>query len=269
MVTREPSILYKYLSWKPGHVRESLRDHAIYFTPPRQLNDPQDCMVAVRWDLLDDEKSIQLWKELEAQLERIDNDAANEVRTSGYSPHIIRDYLMKTHRFAPEFRDERLGIFSLASYCNDFAMWSNYGDCHKGFCIGYSVEVLDRILGINLNSDRSVIRWQVDYVDTVRELDPRTGRLEYILLQQFTTKHVKWAHEDEIRYVSLGCDNGRLVKIPPDAYQEVIFGFGISDEHAEDIKTSLRKSGIRAKLYQTKSEILRCQLKVVAADNRE
>lgn len=226
-----PRLLYKYVPPERIDILENLRVRVTQFSA---LNDPHECIAAVKW--------IGFFDTPE-RIEKLIGDAS-ETMTPKPPPAVIeamrkrfaelgRDGLLQDI-FASgnpvekvrRLLDSALGIISLSTTCTDPCMWSHYAAGHRGLCIAFRVPSA-------LLSDSLV---PVDYQPAPPEIAYQRG-LEIIHRALLRTKSSRWANEREVRAtlqlhhpnaIYSGVDAAGfpvvLHPVPPEAIGEVILG---------------------------------------------
>ncbi len=97
-----------------------------------------------------------------------------------------------------ESHNEHAGICCLSRANDSIPMWSYYADNHSGFCVGFDAEGLAKV------GDLAVEVQYGDAYPTLEFLGIDLNRLrEGVALQHLTTKSSQWAHEHEVRLLSL------------------------------------------------------------------
>jgi hypothetical protein len=147
---------------------------------------------------------------------------------------------------------ERLGILSLSEQFDSLPLWSQYGDCHRGFVL-------------ELNSDTSFFHRQhigaVGTVQKVRYVESRQALVTYdptgsfwsvfnnLLTDALLTKSDQWQHEREWRLVyplnrskkfpHTVAGSLHLFPLPPDALRAVILGARATEHTIDSITCAL------------------------------
>jgi hypothetical protein len=99
-------------------------------------------------------------------------------------------------------------------------MWNSYSDNFNGFCVGFDPSVMFKYLGGGCT---------VFYEDELPTIypTPRHSFEEQHILQVFY-KLKKWSYEEEYRTHKFSpipfTPDGRKIRIPPEAYKEIIIG---------------------------------------------
>ena len=91
---------------------------------------------------------------------------------------------------------------------------------------------------------------EVNYVD---EFPPWEDTTDETLIEQLTTKLVKYNYEEEYRLIVFNKPN-EAFKIPKYAMKEIIFGLESSKETKEDIITAVHKNKIDIRFYEIVQE---------------
>jgi hypothetical protein len=239
-----PSILYKYRHWEDMNHQKMITHHEVYLARPSQYNDPFDCRIPVRGDLLTDEEKNN--KNLEAI--RITIDDENEVRRIAKlwkdNNHAWFDPLVgKERKEQLDKWDSVAGIFSMSELNNNILMWSHYAKHHEGFVVGFWSDALMRV---NEFVHLDYINYSLDFplISGVDDLDVQ-------FYKKFFYKSDLWSYEKEWRIVSLHKQN-RNVILDKSAIAEVIFGSRITEKAEEKIITTLRKNLPDVKLFKAK-----------------
>jgi Protein of unknown function (DUF2971) len=93
---------------------------------------------------------------------------------------------------------EHAGVCCLSRVNDSIPMWSYYADKHSGFCVGFDAEGLAQV------GDLAVEVQYGNAYPTLEFLGIDLNRLhEGVTLRHMTTKSSQWAHEQEVRLLSL------------------------------------------------------------------
>ena len=148
------------------------------------------------------------------------------------------------------------GIFCLSESCDNFLMWSQYADSHKGVAVGfdadhsffksvhdfYPVEYSDQ--RISLSSNNGFLR--------LAGHGHSTSHYKDLPVRLFLRKSKAWAHEREWRIIRrldesnssiAGPPAVYLFEIPRQAFKVIILGAQISQENTERICKVLSAPG--------------------------
>jgi hypothetical protein len=233
-------ILYKYGSWDCCYFRRILENCLIYFPNPSKFNDPFDCKVHLRYDLLSDEEILQSiryyahrkfphFTEQDIEKEARKQAGLNQLRDPDHLKW-FRDYYEKE-------TDKSYGIFCLTTDPTSLVMWGNYANKHRGICIGFDPNGFEEHFNRLLQEDRLVIaRHAVEYSKKYPILKPTVAgsQEDKFIIEQLTTKSCVWKYEKEVRFISIGKSDIQYF-IPKEIIKEIIFGCMVSAETRNEI----------------------------------
>ena len=132
------------------------------------------------------------------------------------------------------------GVYSLSKNLLNAALWNNYADSHRGFCIEYDLDLLmDQSL-------RNEITIDVVYVDCeptltagdIVAMEQNSARVAQLLAG---TKHMCWSYEEEIRVVS---ERPGLYGYDFRAVKGIYFGKDSSEELRGYVMSLMRGRGV-------------------------
>lgn len=141
-----PEFFYKYRSMRDSEQRGFLQDillhNRLYWSSPKQFNDPFDC------------SPVPTLKGTKAQRHAYVSRLA-QTYMKGHPRHERRN--IKRRMTANDLRTmeaglnrifyDRLaevGVCSLSEVCDDVLMWSHYADSHQGICLRFKPTRMDR-----------------------------------------------------------------------------------------------------------------------------
>ena len=240
-----PSVLYKYRDWKEKNHRRILREREVYFSRPDSFKDPQDCNIPRRFDLLTDEDiRIKYYEDLKKDNPSWDDNRLNQETQIWVDKGLLKDLDRISEieeKFWGDFND-RFGVLCLTRKPDSKYMWENYSNNHSGICVGFK--------SLPLFRDRQHFGagGKVQYYPELPVLIPYKEDSMIESQRQIYSKLDKWEFEDEYRLSKFNIKN-RVVKIPVDAYVEVIIGSSINKNHRKDIIriVSRRLPGVKLK----------------------
>lgn len=262
MTQRIPRILYKYRSWQEDippenqFHRKLITDCEIYFPSPIEFNDPYDTAIVKRYDLLKDQKAYDFFYSMAKDSNpEFDEKQLVQERNRLYDKHqeIPLDDLKKMGSdYAEKFKNNH-GVLSLCKKNDDILMWSHYGNCHKGFCIGFDTYKLKEFIKeTKLTGALLPITYTNKYPIIIPKADE--SDVKYNIFIQLTTKYKKWSYEKEYRYVIIEKPS-MVQKIDSDIIKSITFGCDIDKESEKEIKKLLRSKFPNIEQYKTiKSE---------------
>ena len=142
----------------------------------------------------------------------------------------------------------KFGIFSLSKTVFNELLWAYYANGHKGFCIEYDLEQLQKsLLREHLHS-----LFNVQYKNETPEFSMNSMPNNLVDDMQFikcliVTKSIVWKREEEFRIILY---SSGLFGILPESVTGIYFGLRIPESDKKLIKTSL--IGRNIKYYQMK-----------------
>lgn len=239
--------LYKYKPFNCHSIR-MIEKGEIFLASPDRLNDPLDCTLLESW------------------LEHIKSKLQAKYGDDHLGCEMFEDPI--THEVNPlldavKLRLSRIGVFSLAGQYDEPIMWSHYADEHRGVCVGFDQNKLERLIrdDVGYNKDRRLITLQqVSYeqtppydalIERIVDRNYRSGRPVHrpeslfvdLLVSAMTTKSEHWKYEQERRILlHLNKANGfqaEILQIPTECIVEVNIGFRTPDavvRQIEDIR---------------------------------
>lgn len=259
-----PERLYKFRVLGILHHKRMLTHNELFFTSPRQFNDPFDSTIPVRYDVGTREEIIKYWSQYlaitrpelsPAQVER----EAEKIYESGNFrlPQSIETIgKIITDRAYKDF-----GVFSLSAHYTNILLWSHYADKHRGFCVEFDsrrlylfcIKYLKDLESQSRRGLQSIIFRNVTYTDKYPVLNAYRMELPE-WNTRLLTKSNDWGYEQEYRIVwfygadkKLIVDNGIISK--------VILGCQMSDPDREEIISIFKSRSDRIPLFQAKKKI--------------
>ncbi len=253
------STLYKYRCWSNDYHKTLLTKNEIYFSSVDEINDPYDCKIPLRYDLLTEQQwRLQLeaflkMKYVEFDDQQID-EKINEIMKSGgpgsaTSQQVILDNQEK-------YRVGHFGLFSSSLVCDHVMMWSHYGDSHQGFCIGFDqVRLVSFLQGISHAHHFFLEPLKVAYVPEIPELIPIEYSFEDQIVRPIEIKWDIWKYEEEVRLILLHysdrlSQDSRTITLPEGMASEVILGSEASEQTKGEIVEVLRQRSDSISLFQ-------------------
>ena len=166
-------ILYKYLDAEGGAAM--LYNKNLMFTNATQLNDPFDCHQNL-----------------------IDFSNSRTPRVLVFDETVLVPQEVK---WCESARD-KTWICSLSKVYDSLLMWAFYGNNHQGMCIGIDMvkakQYLDKMDGFF----NGCLSFEVQYRNIQNRPDYYSDKEDYFTYQ-FATKAREWAHEQEVRLVTI------------------------------------------------------------------
>lgn len=161
---------------------------------------------------------------------------------------MISEYLKNDFPIVKNFYDligkrETQGIYALSRAWDDELLWAHYASEHRGYCIEYDVDYLQRFY-----LPHFVTEINVEYITKPKKI---SDELLFIttplrIIQALNgLKSKAWEYEQELRLVF---DESGLKQYDTRALKSITFGLNISDENKNKIISAL--TGKAIKYYQ-------------------
>ena len=243
-----PPIVYKYRNWTNEEHKTIITKQIVFMARPTSFEDPKDCKLQKRYDLLTDNeiylKYYKLSKENNPDLSKKQHVKHAKV---WQAKGILRDmnYIKERQKEHFEEFDARVGVLSLTANPYSLAMWNKYSDEGRGFCVGFNFSIMSDFLGGG---------GKVDYYDNLPIIMPMESWQEEYKKQVYS-KERKWEFEDEYRtnkiYAKKATNEDRAIKLTKECYKEIIFGAAISTEYRHEIITSCNDVGLSVVFYES------------------
>jgi hypothetical protein len=197
-VMRGVGHLYHYQPYKTDWLRRTVLHNQVYFSNPKDFNDPWDCRPRYNEDSLNDPVYCeQLIRSLDANArkwtsgnfdERTHNQKIAALRANPSS--LLKDHLLKAADEREKVIHQRYRVYCLVPRADSALMWAHYGDKHRGICLEFShdARVFDGTL-------------KVIYCDKYPKFEPFEHEINNILLP-LITKSDDWRYEEEYRTIA-------------------------------------------------------------------
>ena len=231
-----PELIYKFRDWNHSYNRDTLLKQELYFSSPKDFNDPFDCRITKRYELLETKEKkdqfvntllIENFEKFNSNIEGLMHKM--DVRLTD-PEKIQQEYEALT--FAAH--DQWYGVLCFSSYWNNILMWSHYANYHKGICIGFYEKKLREGVGVCSGG-------MVTYNTEIPVIDPlETDAVKEMFLTT-QSKAAVWKYESEYRITKLFWDEtephliNRIINYPINAIAEVILGLAILPEHKTEV----------------------------------
>lgn len=232
---RYPTILFKYRNWSDEYHKKLLLDPSVFLSPPSWFHkdDPFDCNLPVRFDLLSDIEIFEKYLESSFKENYYPNLKNHyDYAMQWFSKGILRDSL-HIERFKLDYYrsyNDRFGVLSLISNPLSMSMWERYGDNGNGFVVGYRSR---EFLGNGFGGGGTVT-----YYEELPIVKPFEDHMESYLKQTYS-KLSKWSFEEEYRIHKFWYNGAsieeRNINISPESISEVVLGPNISDNDRNEI----------------------------------
>jgi hypothetical protein len=247
-----PEILYRYRTYSNEYNRRTLDNNELYFSKPKDFNDPFDCLITVDYENLKDKyklfeyaSQIVVNQQKSGNIKLSKNEQIKEVyRIAEIINSDIEGYQKQNDDFIIEKINSHIGIISFSEIYDNMLMWSHYADFHKGYCLGYNTKILKEELG-DTNGGR------IFYTDNYPSIDPLNQVDLLMSRMQTNIKATCWSYEKEFRITKLfkNQDSIRTFNLSNNVISELYLGVKISTENRKMILEKAIEKGIE-NIYQ-------------------
>lgn len=227
-----PNKLYKYQKIDLNRLK-NLEDGKLYFSNRKNLNDPFDLLPVC----YNEDEVVKFLKE--------EDSPANSLSKE--------EIINKIDKVLNSFSDH-IKILSLSTSIYNIPLWTHYGDNHRGMCIEYDIDKLDR------NSDFYDCLLKVSYIDKKIEIteilkstlsnlindDEIKIDSMFLLYFTLTMKHKSWQYENEWRII-LKSNSGECgVEKSPMKVKSIYLGKDCTKENIDRVVEISKKLNCRA-----------------------
>ena len=230
-----PISLFKYRSLSEEkdkeRVKEIFEDHKVWFSNPKDFNDPFEFQFTPSFNATYYEKTKAYARFLKKKSSTLTDNVA--MAKASYK------ILAMGEKGVKEWEDYRLayfnkilantGVFSLTEYRNDILMWSHYADKHRGICIEFC-PIRDGKLDDKL-MDFLCQAFKVSYPDknNLPTINFYKYNLSVLNRKSILTKARHWKYEGEWRIFDVKGGPGKK-SIPEGIISSVILGCQIEKD---------------------------------------
>jgi hypothetical protein len=230
-----PSFLYRYRPFSPDRLKQIIIESRLYFTPPKDFNDPFDCKPFMNLAGPQSELDEFFTHQAIAKYEGNPSDIRRLVQ-SECGPHVN---LSKKVEAVSNLWHETftMGICCFSEPKDNILMWSHYADCHRGVCLEFEFSKTERPF-----SDARPI----EYTSTYPEMNflKQEGRKSGMFLR----KASDWSYEKEWRVFN----KPGLVSFRPGLLTGIIFGCQVQKSDIDLVHSWIGDRSIA--LYRAKRE---------------
>jgi len=233
-----PKLIYKYRDWEKRNHKTIITKRNVYMASPRSFEDPLDCKIPIRYDLLKEKEIFEMYvffskmnhPNWNRQRHRIDAKKWTKI-----SPIKNKETLEKFQKDYFESFFDQFGVLSLTANPSNEEMWLKYSNQHKGFCVGFNTEIMFESLRGG---------GEVNYYDELPIIypEPKHSIIIQHQLQAFS-KLKKWQFEEEYRthlfHSSRLTEEQRTITLPKEAYNKIILGKEMPRELKLDLINSI------------------------------
>lgn len=251
-----PETFYKYRTWSDENHQRILRNNEIYFASGNDFNDPFDCDIRLRYDLLPkDEMRERMEINIRGGHPEMKRRERRKLINVVYKQKRWKD---PSHvRWVQEQVADKIGIFSASARRDSVLMWSHYADSHRGFCVGFSTSHFSKFCNAIPSRGEVPIIVQgriVGYRDEYPLIIPRMQDIEEYVYTPMNTKAKEWQYEQELRFFAITGGARFSLEIPKAVITEVILGCAMVKEQVMEIQEVLVNKLSHVKLYQAEKK---------------
>ncbi len=212
-----PRFIYKYYTNEKNRLQEILNNQTIWFSKPKDFNDPFDCRLII--DTNNTEKEIMVFADYlsnkrtvsEADGLRFRRNILNQNYRDKIANESIQDAVSKS------------GVSCFSKNKNSILMWSHYSNSHKGYCLKFDLLKDPNFFMIPVIVDYKTLYPYFNYI--------RDGKDLFTFI--FGKKFSDWDYEEEIRIVR---QEQGSIKINPESIIEISFGINCENDDIDMIQ---------------------------------
>ena len=239
-----PEILYKYRDYtNPVHKR-LLSNTELYFTSADKFNDPYDASLPFEYKQEQLTEENIFLKHIQMLEREYPNKSSSEIHAISYEHQragTIKDRVLQERYSENVNKDihKNFGIVSLSSDPTNLLMWSHYGNCHTGFCVGLDVKMIFKNFNPSLH--------QVMYSNEIPKIDLFEDMIVFFL-KLLSTKSNHWEYEKEYRFISRSFVN-KSMDITEWGLKEVYLGAKMPHKEKMDLIDKLKGQYSKIKIF--------------------
>jgi hypothetical protein len=224
-MANHPATVYKYESFNVRSLL-NLKAQSLYFSSPRNFNDPYDCAItATVADPSDDQIEVVKQRYLsDPSVPLLSKQQLNSMSFGELKQQLINGAKKGIADVRENFLNTK-GINCFSERNDDLLMWAHYGGQYKGFCLAF-----------NTVKYPFTKLHQVQYIDAIPQIDivdfVVNKNHDKLFNDLYCTKSISWKYEKEWR--AIHSTAGTLFTYEADALQAIYFGPDI-ERHALEI----------------------------------
>lgn len=234
-----PEIVYKYRDWENPLHRSVLIHNELYFSSPKDFNDPFDCRITKNFKLLDNEEKRKSY------VDRVMINNYEYWRQGNIDPQKsmkeFEERLLDIEKVQFEFeqltfasQDKHYGVHCFSTVWNNILMWSHYSKNHQGVCIGFYEEELKKLPSMMVKGGLVIYDPNYPDIDPLEEDEVK----ELVYTTHYKSKF--WEYESEYRmskifFPDIPTNTDRIVNFPENCIAEVILGLNISAANQREV----------------------------------
>lgn len=246
--------LYHYQSVeKPELLARIFTEGTLYFSNPKDFNDPWDCRPCYTKAILDTaggyERVLQWFVRVSKKHGPAlpDEEHAKREREVRANRRLLEHFIDEATRGMASAIESQYRIYCLTPHPDSALMWSHYARSHTGVCLEFSV--------MNMLFCAAL---PVEYLERYPSYDLADGD-EDANLRPLLTKSSVWRYEDEFRLVvteaphvfpNVPTTKEGLLALPKGALQSIILGASTTTENRRLVQTLVERAGGRIVLKE-------------------
>jgi hypothetical protein len=227
-------MLYKYTSFSE-YTERLVAEPRLWFSQPLKLNDPFECRPWFDFNY----EQYQLVESMARHLRRANPGITADTAMA----NAVGIFLEGRHR-RPEMWEslrkeivaritQEIGILCLSATGENILMWSHYGKCHTGICLGFKWSAYTPFFG---RAQKVLYSENLPAVDVFNA--PSDRQVDHI----FLTKFVDWNYEKEWRIIEHDAGPGSHV-YPCELLRTITFGLNTTAYDRERVKVWAARRG--------------------------
>lgn len=238
--------LYHYQAFDKERLSRMFTEGTIYFSRPRDFNDPWDCRPFFSKSALDDLEEYERTVRWFVRCHRTRNTSLPEAE------HLRREEELRSNRKLLEWMIDKMTsemeqaiqtqyrVYCLSIHADSILMWSHYAASCKGLCLEFSVQNKLFCAALRVEYLNHCPTFSVAATDEDANLRP------------LLTKSAAWGYEDEFRVVAseqpfvfagVPTTTQGFLALPQGALQSVILGSLMPAPDREWVRSLIHKSG--------------------------
>lgn len=251
---RYPEVLFKYRNWDDRFHRRLITRLEMFLAPPSSFNDPFDCRIQTRWELMSEEdcfrKNLEIVKAWPTTLSEIDQvNLAWKITHEKQLWH--PDKVRKEDENTFNEWDRLAGLISLTASHDNILMWSHYAGSHTGICVG-------------LRTEQLIENEAFDFIDKVVYYDdyPMISAFDDIeqrFYKKMFSKAKGWDYEEEYRITKMHVKK-RIVRITENTFKSIYIGCMANNKKTEAIKSTIKDHLADVEIFKARNEEHRFRL---------
>ena len=247
-----PKVLFKYRHFdNEKHYEELLSKNILFFSSPKNFNDPFDCRVYPDYEFgTDKEIESRFYEHLKRERPELSERDLLFLSKKAFKENI--DIIKSPKEMMKRMNgiiDSSFGICSMAEEHDNLLMWAHYSNSHQGFCIEFDAHELYQI-GVNYFNmfDELLLFHKINYEKLHPRINPYSSN-KNDLMDWIITKSLDWKYEKEWRLIYYKFPDTSL-DFPDRIIKSIYFGVKCSQERIDHCIKLLEKRKTMPNIYQ-------------------